>query len=308
MKYQQLKQAQEELGNEVNGLLKTPKTSTCLTLGSSDTMVQDNEVGHPVLQSSCCSYTTTLSHSACKNTTNPVLLRYQQWKKDQEMAESSAAAITHPDVTELSLVNYQVGSEGNDYLHPSSVTNITSKSRSSLAAKFTSSNPNPGNQGNADLTSPRLQSPELQADDLLTPLVKGNHGLSLEHTSVADDITYSGQPATRVTYSKGFTTPMMFGTIHDLEQTPLENIKPPMDFNSNTFNISVTPISSAQNAYLRTPTAREIANLKVDNVTAQRKFDLIPVNMEDFLREDYQLPTEENTGDFKKHIGMFKVN
>ena len=340
LKYQQLKKAQEQLKNEVTDLLQTPETFACPTVvGSNDTMITDNEVNSPLLQSFSCSYTTPSPDSTSfKSTTNPVLLRYQQWKKDQKITASSAKTVTtNPrpvDSASLTtkimsgnpLLNYQINSQVGD--HQTRRLTSDDATRTSEALKVTLNSLFLGNQGDASISSPILQSPNLQVDDLLTPLVNVHHGLPRkpkpEDTVVTEDTnpTRLHQQATHVTYSKGFATPMMsFLENYHMEQTPLEYIRPPIDFNSNSLNQdrrdsvrsrlsfdiitprSSLPMSSAQHAYLNTPTAREIANVKVDNVIGQRKFDLIPVNMDDLLEEDYQLlPVGEVAKDEEKNV------
>ena len=329
LKYQQLKKAQEQLKNEVSDLLQTPETFACPTVGSSDTMISGNEVNSPLLQSFNCSYTTPSPHNtSVKSTTNPVLLRYHQWKKDQEMTMSSVTAVTtspRPErpvgsaplttkiMSDNPLLKYQMDSQVRDHKNPRLTSNDASRT-----SEVTLNSLLLGNQGNASVSSPILQSPNLQVDDLLTPRVNGHHGLpwkpKLEDTVATKDTdaTHPHQQETHVTYSKGFATPMMsFLGNHDVEQTPLEYIRPPIDFNSNSLNQdrresvrsrlsfdistprSSLPMSSAQHAFLNTPTAREIANVKVDNIIGQRKFDLIPVNMDDLLEDNYQLPIGE---------------
>ena len=345
LKYQQLKKAQEQLKNDVSDLLQTPETFACPAVGSSDT-ISDKEDNRPLLQSSSCSYTTSSPDStSVESTTNPVLLHYQQWKKDQKITASSATIVTTSPCLERAvdsasprteimsdnpLLNYQMDSQVRDYQNPRLISDDAIST--SEALKVTLSSLFLGNQGDASVSSPILQSPNLKVDDLLTPLVNGHHGLprKLEGTVVTKDTnpTRPRQQATHVTYSKGFATPMMsFLGNHDMEQTPLEYIRPPIDFNSESLNQdrresirsrlsfdivtprSSLPMSSAQHAFLNTPTAREIANVKVDNVIGQRKFDLIPVNMDDLLEEDYQLlPFGEVAEDKEKNLKQDQRN
>ena len=332
LQYQRLKKAQEQLRSEVNDLLQndslqTPKTFIRPTLGNGGNLatVSSREVSNPCLQSptSSCSYTPLL-HSNCNNDiTNPVLLRYHQWKKRQEMTASSGTTVTNSPCTQ--------STDSCDSLHTRSTTIVASEA--SQALKVTSHN-RIGNLVDGHDTSP----PSIQVNDMLTPQMNNHHGLlrepKLEHTDdiisdvddVISDITRSHQQATHVTYSKGFTTPMMssmMNNFNEFGQTPLEHIAPPMDFNGNSIDHErresvrsrlsfdfVTPASSlrtssTQQGFLNTPSAREIANVKVDDVIEQRKFNLIPVNMDDLFQDDYQLPFGEKIGDFKDDIGMF---
>ncbi|CAB4018329.1 Hypothetical predicted protein [Paramuricea clavata] len=350
LQYQRLKKAQETNGLLQNNSPQTPEIFTRPTIGNGENLatVSGGEDSGPRLQppSVSASYIMPPSH-----TTNPALLRYQQWKKVQEVFPSSGTKVTSPRLQSTGVMvsgasltpeikshnllqHYQVGSHTSDVTSPHPRSTDIMASRASHALEMMSHNLLLGNHVGTYVSSPSLHSPPLKVDDMLTPFMNGHHGLlrgpKPELSMVADDvindvddITRSHQPATHVTYSKGFATPMvssMGNHFYEFGQTPLDHIAPPMDFTGNSFHrdrresvrsrLSFdfdTPGSSlrtslAQQGYLNTPSAREIANMKRDDVIGQKEFKLIPVNTDDLFQDEYRLPFEENIGDFKKDI------
>lgn len=330
LQYQRLKKAQEANGLLQNNFPQTPEIFTRPTIGNGENLatVSGGEDSGPRLQplSVSASYVMPPSY-----TTNPALLRYQQWKKVQEVSPSSGTKVTSPRLQSTG---------ASDVTSPRPRSTDIMASRASHALEVTSHNLLLGNHVGAYVSSPSLQSPSLKVDDMLTPFMNGHHALLRgpkpelsmatddvisDVDDVINDITRSHQPATHVTYSKGFATPMvssMGNHFYEFGQTPLDHIAPPMDFSGNSFHrdrresvrsrLSFnfdTPGSSlrtslAQQGYLNTPSAREIANMKKDEVIGQKEFKLIPVNTDDLFHDEYWSPFEENIGDFKKDIGM----
>ena len=280
-------------------------------------------------------------------TINPVLLRYQQWKKAHEITVNSGTAVTTTQpstgVATNSVTPELISDNPGTQLGsvPSDSTSQMQRSTDIIVSRaHETPEPDllPGDQVESHLTSPSEQSPLFKLD-MLTPLMKSHarpdFTLITDHVRDVDDalssVTKPCDKATRMTYTKGFTTPMMSSVqshFYEFGQTPLENIAPPLDFNSNSLyheriesvrsrlsfdlatpgsSMRTTRASGAQH-YLNTPSAKDIADVKLDDVVTHREFDLIPVNTDDLFQDDCQLTFGENIREFKdKGVFYFKL-
>ena len=292
-----------------------------------------------------------------RTTINPVLLRYQQWKKAQEVAVSSGTVVsTAPPTADVAINSLTADLISDNLLSDTQSENsqndITSQiqrstdtiiSRTNRTPEVMSDDLLPGNQVESRVTS-LSEQPQLFKLDMSTPLMTGHRellrGTKPQLTLVTEDdirnadsssVTQSHYQPTHVTYTKDFATPMMSSIgehFYEFGQTPLENIAPPMDFNSNplynerkdgvrsrlSFDLDTpgprmkTKHASSQQHYLNTPSAKDIADVKLDDVLKHREFDLIPVNTDDLFQDDGQFTFGKDVWEYKKDVtGAFNL-
>lgn len=105
-----------------------------------------------------------------------------------------------------------------------------------------------------------------------------------------------------VPHSKGFLTPAMFSMANfTYDETPLEDIRPPVDFNMDSVRSERQEIEKSRILFrLDTPTTNiplakefklDISTSEATTDNHNREFQLIPVNIDDLLgNDDYLSP------------------
>ena len=286
--YQRLKKAQEDVQSDVvlshHQINSSPQFAEA-TLENGENRPGTTDAPHdeafdPYLQSPLSVDSSTSARSVISSlsnreetTSNPLLLRYQQLKKAQEVTVSSDTTI----VTSLHLRSSDVTFSDTTEVTSHNGLHITQSDVTSLQSRLLNDH------------GGLLRYQELGTDDV-----------------IGDMIGQQGTPT--VTFSRGFTTPVMSSKaslyFHEFGQTPLEHIAPPMDFNYNSLDYErrdcvrsklsfdfATPGSSmrtasAQRLILKTPSACEIANIKVDDFIEAREPQLIPVKVDNLFEDD----------------------